>query len=190
MSNLQTAVMNEDLNMIKEKIKTSSALDINSSLFMAANAGYKEVVEMLIPVSDPRRRNSEALIRASENGHKEIVEMLIPVSDPMASNSEALRLAASAGHKEVVELLIPVSDYNQVFQSFERKRNHHLYHLYYHGLLDFLAKAIGKHEAGKITRELQASTVQIPHSLNRCIDQAKSESQGTVQVPKAQARRL
>lgn len=47
---------------------------------------------------------------AAGKGHKEIVELLIPFSDPMAEHSRALRHAAFNGHKEIVELLIPVSD--------------------------------------------------------------------------------
>ena len=53
---------------------------------------------------------SSALEWAAKNGHKEIVELLIPVSDPKAYDSCALRWAAEKGHKEIVELLIPVSD--------------------------------------------------------------------------------
>ena len=83
----------------------------SQALRWAAYHGHKEIVELLIPVSDPKARGSEALRWAAERGHKEIVELLIPVSDPKANDSEALRWAADRGHKECVELLLPVSDF-------------------------------------------------------------------------------
>ena len=84
--------------------------DDSSALRWAAASGHKEIVELLIPVSYPKADGSCALRWATENGHKEIVELLIPVSDPKAYASSALRWAAEKGHKEIVELLIPVSD--------------------------------------------------------------------------------
>jgi hypothetical protein len=44
---------------------------------------------------------------AAYNGHKEIVEMLLPVSDTKTRGSQALRDAAKGGHKEIVEMLAP-----------------------------------------------------------------------------------
>jgi hypothetical protein len=74
---------------------------------MAAYNGHKEIVEMLLPVSDPKASHSRALQEAAKNGYKEVVEMLLPVSDLKARGSEALRLAAKGGHKEIVEMLAP-----------------------------------------------------------------------------------
>ena len=51
-----------------------------------------------------------ALRTAAANGYKDIVELLIPVSDPKANKSEALYWAAYSGYREIVELIIPVSD--------------------------------------------------------------------------------
>ena len=85
-------------------------MDKNEALRWAARKGHKEIVELLLPLSDPKAKNSEALREAAMNGHKEIVELLIPVADPKANDSEALYWAACSGHKEIVELLIPVAD--------------------------------------------------------------------------------
>ena len=82
----------------------------NKALCWAAENGHKEMVELLIPVSDPKAMESEALRWAAYYGHKDIVELLIPVSNPKAYNSSALRLAAYYGHKNIVELLSSVSD--------------------------------------------------------------------------------
>ena len=85
--------------------------DKSWALCWAARAGRKEIVELLIPVSDPKAWESLALRVAARNGHKECVELLIPVSEPKAIDSRALRVAVgNGGHKECVELLIPVSD--------------------------------------------------------------------------------
>ena len=84
--------------------------DKNNVLRLAAANGHKEIVELLIPLSDPKAWESQALRWAALNGHKEIVELLIPISDPMVWSSAALYYAAWKGHKECVELLLPVSD--------------------------------------------------------------------------------
>ena len=85
-------------------------IDKNNALCWAAGTGRKEIVQLLIPVLDPKAWESRALRWAAMKGHKECVELLIPVSDPKANDSEALRLAAANGHKEIVELLVPASD--------------------------------------------------------------------------------
>ncbi|MDR6643571.1 hypothetical protein J2X57_002792 [Luteibacter sp. 1214] len=65
------------------------------------------------PDVDPASHHSTALLHAAHRGNWRIVEMLIPVSHPMERRSEALYRAASgrtAGHRRCVSLLIPVSD--------------------------------------------------------------------------------
>jgi len=65
------------------------------------------------PDIDPAAHHSTALLHAAHRGHWRIVEMLIPVSNPMARRSEALYRAArgrTAGHRRCLRLLAPVSD--------------------------------------------------------------------------------
>lgn len=80
------------------------------ALRQAAYNGHADILELLIPLSDPKANNSEALRWAAQWGHTDCVILLLPVSDPKANNSEALRRAASKGHAECVKRLIPVCD--------------------------------------------------------------------------------
>lgn len=103
-----------------------------------------------------------------------MAEILIPVSDPKSHNSQALGWAAFGGHQEIVELLIPVSDVDAACESLDEAEL-------------AMVRAV---EAKLKMKELQASTVQIQQSFNQCVDQAKSESQGTATPQRGQARRL
>lgn len=92
---------------------TNTDIEANSELLIKASfTGNIQEVKRLIPVSDPKFRDSAALRWAAEKGHTEIVECLIPVSDPNAEKggSNPLGWAAEQGHIECVKLLIPVSD--------------------------------------------------------------------------------
>jgi hypothetical protein len=65
------------------------------------------------PDVDPAAYHSTALLHAAHRGHWRIVEVLIPVSNPGERRSEALYRAAkgkSAGHRRCVALLAPLSD--------------------------------------------------------------------------------
>lgn len=80
------------------------------ALTLAAMLGYFDIVQLLIPVSDPKANNSEALRFAAEFGHAAVVEVLIPVSDPKAADSQAFMKAVHNGHQKCIDLLISVSD--------------------------------------------------------------------------------
>jgi hypothetical protein len=65
------------------------------------------------PDVDPAAHHSTALLHAAHRGHWRIVEMLIPVSNPTERRSEALYRAAkgsTAGHRRCLQLLAPASD--------------------------------------------------------------------------------
>lgn len=84
-------------------------------LIAAAMCGLADEVNELIPRTDPKINNSEALREAAERGHVECVKALIPVSDPdhymdAYCSHNALELAAMNGHADCVELLIHVTD--------------------------------------------------------------------------------
>ena len=79
-------------------------------LIRAAQNGDDVEVQRLIPISNPKGKDSEALYWATLYGHVRCVELLIGVSDPQANGSYCLKTAAAQGHTQCVALLIPVSD--------------------------------------------------------------------------------
>jgi len=62
------------------------------------------------PEVEPAGHHSTALLHAAHRGHWQIVEILIPLSNPCDRNSEALWRAAKHGHRRVARLLAAVSD--------------------------------------------------------------------------------
>ena len=82
----------------------------SQALQCAAFDGHIKCVKLLIPVSDPKTHNSAALQMAARNGHTQCVQLLIPVSDPKTRNSAALQMATRNGHTQCVEFLYPVSE--------------------------------------------------------------------------------
>jgi len=83
----------------------SNIEDNTKFLIQAAEKGDAAEVQRLIPLSDPKTYNSQALHRSAYYGHADCVQLLIPVSDPC----DILKWAARFGHAECVDLLIPVS---------------------------------------------------------------------------------
>ena len=79
-------------------------------LGLAALFGYARIIELLIPVCDPKEGNSVALKQAAEGGIAGCVELLIPHSDPLAGKSAALAQAIGSGRVECARLLLPVSN--------------------------------------------------------------------------------
>ncbi len=80
-----------------------------NALLRAAEFGHVACVQYLIPITNPKHDDCEALRLAARGGHVECVKLLIPVSDPATDDSVALVGAAMNGHLECVRLLIPVS---------------------------------------------------------------------------------
>ena len=109
--------------LLSSLIEAGLAVELSCTLSLqwAAEKGYAEYVELLIPVSDPEADDSEALKYAAENGHDECVELLIPVCDSKMDYSEALMYAAENGHYKCVKLLIPFSD-PKVLDSYALQR--------------------------------------------------------------------
>lgn len=86
-------------------------------LINASKRGDIDEVKRLIPISNPKFENSQALIVAAEHGHLDVVKILIPVSDPKAASSWPLRMAARNGHVDIAQLLIPVSNQSDHFSA-------------------------------------------------------------------------
>ena len=81
----------------------------SEALYVAAIYGHARCVELLLPVSDPQANGSYGLKMAARNGHTQCVKLLIPSGHPKTQNSCALQLAVEYGHTQCVELLYPVS---------------------------------------------------------------------------------
>lgn len=86
-----------------------SNIEDNTRLLMyVAERGDAVEVQRLIPISNPKAKNSEALHSATIYGHARCVELLLPVSDLQADGNYCLQMAARNGHTQCVELLIPI----------------------------------------------------------------------------------
>ena len=88
-------------------------------LRLAAEAAYPEMVEFLIPLSNPLALESLALRWACEQGDEglECVKLLLPHSNPKDCKSAALRLAVTYGGVETARLLFPLSNPKDVLSD-------------------------------------------------------------------------
>ena len=77
---------------------------------LAACGGFSDILSFLIPYVDPKKDESDALLRAVRGGHIEATRVLLPVSDPKAGDSYFLSWAVQCAHHEIFHLLLPHSD--------------------------------------------------------------------------------
>lgn len=76
-------------------------------LMVCAENGYLDRVKELVDNgADPRFNDSSPLFLAAKNGHTNIVEFLLPLSDPTTRHAQALRFAVQGGHIRCAELLL------------------------------------------------------------------------------------
>lgn len=92
----------------KQKIE-----DNTLKLIEAAKCGDCVEIQKLLPISNPKLFNSEALWKAAIAGHPKAVELLIPVSEPKIDRSSAFRWAVRYNQHETAMLLLPVSNPNE-----------------------------------------------------------------------------
>lgn len=84
---LEDAAWDGDANLVAHLIKhpgVNPAAHHSTALLHAAHRGHWRIVEMLIPLSNPRARRSEALYRAAKGRHQRhgrCVVLLAPLSD-------------------------------------------------------------------------------------------------------------
>lgn len=67
---------------------------------------YTAAFELLLPLIDPKYNFSESLRLVSYNGIAEMVQRLLPISDPTAMGCVALKSAAEGGHWSVLDQLM------------------------------------------------------------------------------------
>ncbi len=108
------AIVEHDIDKLKELIKEGYDLEKNSPLIWATNEGVLEIVKLLIDNHvDINSRDEErevALHAASDKGNFEIVEFLLKEgADPLIPDIDGslpLHIAANQGHLQIVELLL------------------------------------------------------------------------------------
>lgn len=87
----------------------------NEALNTAVKYKRVECVNALIAAANEPIKDSRVLVTAVEAGNLEMVRLLLPVTDPKGHNSEALQSAAmhcsrKPVYKSIVDLLFDVSD--------------------------------------------------------------------------------
>lgn len=113
-------VRHGDLACVRELIcAIDSKVQHKNALYYATQQENVEMIEFLIPLSDPYAHRCLALRHAAENGKTECLKRLIPVSDPNAYNSQALRSTLIKQYMDCVEILYPVSNTTSVLEQLE-----------------------------------------------------------------------
>lgn len=116
---LMDAVNEGHVDMVRILTQVSQQKTINAALMAAAIGGHCECAQALAAKAS-RATTSEALSRAALYGYLQIVEMFIPLSDPKSNNSQALRYAVVGKQTQCVEVLLSVSDTQKVLAHFQQ----------------------------------------------------------------------
>ena len=89
--------------------------DIQSLMEYSANAGLLSVVrECIKKGAKPLQKSSLALRWASTYGHLDVVEFLLPQSNPNVFNGNPLLVSLSHGHPDVFDILYPQTDVEEM----------------------------------------------------------------------------
>ncbi len=119
-TSLMAAVIDDDLDLVKQSIEAGASLDRYdwnlgyAPLGMAIDRGHLEIVECLLKAgANPHcgSTSTTALGLAAENGEAEIIQLLlarrVDVNTPIAPDGwTALLAAIQNGHRAVVQLLV------------------------------------------------------------------------------------
>lgn len=116
---LMEAAAKGQVDMVRILTPVSRQRTIDDALMAAAINGHCECAKELVGKAS-RVKTSEALGRAALHGHLQIVEMLIPLSDPKSNDSKALRDAVVGKQTQCVEVLLDVSDTQKVLTYFQQ----------------------------------------------------------------------
>lgn len=85
-------------------------------LTLAISVGNQETFDLLLPLSDPKAKDSAALCCAVVENRREIFDILLPLSNPNADNGAAFREAIALGRTYFVEALYPLVDVQKVVE--------------------------------------------------------------------------
>lgn len=89
----------------------------NSALCLAARNGHLDTLKLFLPYCTEQEGRNLALLEAAENGHTDVVKHLIPISNAHFRNNAALLFAARNNHFDAVKLLIPASNYKKIYDT-------------------------------------------------------------------------
>lgn len=120
---LMTAASAGRVDMVRILAQVSQQRPINDALIAAAIGGHYECAEELVAKASCSAK-SEALGRAALEGHLQLVELLIPVSDPKSNDSKALKHAVMGKHHQCIEALLDVSNTQKVLAYFKQVFHH------------------------------------------------------------------
>lgn len=120
---LMDAVNKGQVDMVRILTQVSQQKTINGALVAAAINGHCKCAEELVAKAS-RSAKSEALGRAAFEGHLQLVELLIPVSDPQSNDSKALKHAVMGKHPQCIEALLDVSNTQKVLAYFKQVFHH------------------------------------------------------------------
>lgn len=110
---LMDAVNKGQVDMVRVLLPVSQQKTIDDALMAAAiNGDYECAKELVAKATLPTK--SEALSRAALGGHLSCVKLLIPVSNPKSKESQALGYAVSMRHTQCIEVLFEVSESKKV----------------------------------------------------------------------------
>lgn len=152
-------------NVVEFLIPYSDPTNCGSVAFrFAASWGHIECLRLLLPVSEPKYYNS-SVISAAMQGHAECMSLLIGASDPQDCHSEALYEACFYKRQNCIDILIPLSDCYSVLQKLEHKIQK-FDEKNYTEAFDLLKERMVYFENTLITSQLSVATTQ---RLNRKI---------------------
>lgn len=109
LSPLVAAAQNGDVACVQQMIHHADQASIALALHWAAENQHLACLTILAKVSGVEQ-NTWAMIAAASEGHADVVEVLLPFSEPKTANSLALRLALRGNHWNCVAMLKDVSD--------------------------------------------------------------------------------
>lgn len=81
--NLWTSIVDNDIDGCRSALSNGGdpMSDFSMALRLAATKGNAYILRIVIPLSDPKALESEALVKAAQNGHFDCVKILMDVSD-------------------------------------------------------------------------------------------------------------
>lgn len=110
---LLTAVYSNDIQTVREFLPQAGITWHTENVFcFACQKGRLEIVELLLPVSDPNVHDGRPLQQAVGGGSVDVVRFLLPHCDAKLMRSEALQMAILEGDQRMFDLLTPHSKCN------------------------------------------------------------------------------
>lgn len=104
-----SAAEHNNLELLREHIPNASSDALDTALWVAAYYGNAQIIQELIPISNPLANDMQALRMAAQTNCVECIQLLLPVSDPQGDKSDILWDACMYFANEAIACLIPFS---------------------------------------------------------------------------------